>query len=116
MTVSCRVTPPTGTDATHHCATCNEFLCADCTAVHGSGRKTRSHAVCHVSDTQLPAATETCKVHPGEPLKLWCDTCGKTICRDCVVVDHRSVLSRVRVTPTIECCAPYILYTLYATH
>jgi hypothetical protein len=35
-----------------------------------------------------PAALDTCTEHPDEPLKLWCDTCNRTICRDCIVVDH----------------------------
>ena len=35
------------------------------------------------------AAVELCANHPGEPMKLWCDTCSVVICRDCIVVDHR---------------------------
>jgi hypothetical protein len=37
-----------------------------------------------------PAAPALCTEHPDEPLKLWCDTCNRTICRDCIVVDHRT--------------------------
>ena len=30
-----------------------------------------------------------CVKHSDERLKLFCDTCQKTICRDCTIVDHR---------------------------
>ena len=30
-----------------------------------------------------------CTKHADEVLKLYCDTCQKTICRDCTIVDHR---------------------------
>ena len=32
-----------------------------------------------------PAAPDMCEVHPGEPKKLWCATCGRCICRDCAI-------------------------------
>ncbi|KAL9958099.1 hypothetical protein ACROYT_G035068 [Oculina patagonica] len=30
-----------------------------------------------------------CEKHDGEILKLFCQTCDKLICRDCIVIDHR---------------------------
>ena len=30
-----------------------------------------------------------CEKHAGETLKLFCETCQQTICRDCTIVDHR---------------------------
>jgi len=30
-----------------------------------------------------------CRKHSGETLKLFCQTCQKTICQDCTIVDHR---------------------------
>jgi len=30
-----------------------------------------------------------CEKHNGETLKLFCQSCQKTICRDCTIVDHR---------------------------
>ena len=29
-----------------------------------------------------------CQVHKGEALKLYCETCEKLVCRDCILVDH----------------------------
>ena len=29
-----------------------------------------------------------CKVHEGQVLWFYCETCGVLICRDCTVVDH----------------------------
>ena len=26
---------------------------------------------------------DTCNSHPGEPKKIWCETCARCICRDC---------------------------------
>lgn len=34
------------------------------------------------------AVSGMCLKHPLEPLKLWCETCRQTICRDCTVLDH----------------------------
>ena len=82
-----------GTPATHHCAECAEFLCTDCHATHGRGKKTRAHAVQTVAELAMgggpPPPPAFCETHPGEPLKLWCETCAKLICRDCIVVKHR---------------------------
>lgn len=30
-----------------------------------------------------------CSKHSDEPLKLFCQTCQRIICRDCIIVDHR---------------------------
>ena len=30
-----------------------------------------------------------CVKHTSETLKLFCETCEETICRDCTIVDHR---------------------------
>jgi hypothetical protein len=87
-----------GTPATHHCSSCGEFLCGECNTVHSRGRVTREHTVLSVADeleggvdamARIMAVPKVCGVHPGERLKLWCDTCGRPICRDCIVVDHR---------------------------
>ena len=85
-----------GAAATHHCEECGEFLCADCRAMHGRGKRTKLHAVLLLADLAAsggaalpPPPPDTCEAHPGEPKKLWCETCNKCICCDCIVVDHR---------------------------
>ena len=35
-----------------------------------------------------PAAHDLCEVHPREPKKLWCATCGRCICCDCTTPPH----------------------------
>ena len=32
---------------------------------------------------------KTCALHPGEPLKLFCDTCDRLTCRDCQLLEHK---------------------------
>ena len=85
-----------GAAATHHCEECGEFLCLDCHAMHGRGNRTKLHAVLLLADLAAsggaalpPPPPDTCEAHPGEPKKLWCETCNKCICCDCIVVDHR---------------------------
>ena len=82
-----------GSAATHHCAECAEFLCAECHAAHSRSRGMRAHAVRSVIELAAgggpPPPPAFCGAHPGEPLKLWCETCAKLICRDCIVVEHR---------------------------
>ena len=51
-------------------------------------RELTSQSVRHLAALQNPAA-DLCAGHPGEQKNLWCETCSATICRDCIVVDHR---------------------------
>ena len=39
----------------------------------------------------LSARTETCQIHEGQELALYCETCSKTLCRDCIITaqEHR---------------------------
>ena len=62
--------------ATHHCAECAEFLCAECYTTHGRGKKTRAHAVQTVADlaagggppaSVLPPEELQCVEEPCEP-------------------------------------------------
>ena len=84
-----------GTAATRYCRDCAELLCVGCLAAHSRGRGTRAHSVVSVeemprvrSGARISGATDACSRHPGEALRLWCDTCGVRVCRDCVVRDH----------------------------
>ena len=41
-------------------------------------------------DSKIPVIAETdrCVKHEDEVLKLYCNTCQETICRDCIIIDH----------------------------
>ena len=43
-------------------------------------------------ETDSPNATEMCAAHPAQPLAIFCETCKKQLCRDCVLMskEHTS--------------------------
>ena len=43
-------------------------------------------------ETDSPNITEICQAHPTQPLALYCETCKKQLCRDCVLMmkEHAS--------------------------
>lgn len=83
--------------ASHRCRPCGEFLCLDCVAAHRRTTVTRSHDLIPLEE--LRDATDftafchpqTCKVHPGKPLELYCSKqeCQKPICVTCAVIYHQ---------------------------
>ena len=36
--------------------------------------------------TDSPIATEMCQIHPAQQLAIYCETCKKQVCRDCVLM------------------------------
>ncbi|XP_074540409.1 uncharacterized protein trim33l isoform X2 [Halichoeres trimaculatus] len=81
-----------GTQACSWCMNCNEALCLPCVAAHRRVTVTRTHQILD----QPPAGavvtlpTKFCRLHPCEPLKLYCSTCKELTCRDCQLSSHRS--------------------------
>lgn len=80
-------TPPV-----NRCATCLYSLCEFCTQAHQRGRSTSSHTLVPLEAKKMGSVIVKkplfCKEHEGEIIKLFCETCEETICRDCVVVKH----------------------------
>ena len=82
------------------CKACIEYICKDCVKAHQVMRMFRDHSVVSIESLRtsmakskvsaLPVAAQElkCTKHEGEPLKLYCNTCYKLICRDCIVIDH----------------------------
>ncbi|XP_074510470.1 uncharacterized protein trim33l isoform X8 [Sebastes fasciatus] len=72
------------------CVDCNEALCDICVSAHRRVTVTRSHRILN----QPPAGgvstppTKFCRLHPSEPLKLYCFTCNQLTCRDCQLTAH----------------------------
>lgn len=63
---------------------------------HKRGRSTKSHHLMNLEEAveEGPMAVymsrpSFCKEHNGEMLKLFCETCDKTVCSDCTVVKHQ---------------------------
>ena len=44
------------------------------------------------AETDSPNVTEMCQIHPIQPLAIYCETCKKQLCRDCVLMskEHAS--------------------------
>ncbi|XP_026173624.1 E3 ubiquitin-protein ligase TRIM33 [Mastacembelus armatus] len=72
------------------CLDCSEALCDDCVSAHRRVTVTRSHRLLN----QPPAGSVSappikfCRLHPSEPLKLFCFTCKQFTCRDCQLMAH----------------------------
>lgn len=41
-------------------------------------------------DSSFVSPTKFCKVHPSEPLKVFCVTCVQLTCRDCQLESHKN--------------------------
>ena len=81
-----------------HCLTCSHHLCEGCFELHKKQKLTREHSLVMLKDLQqLDRRTgiksvrrvQRCTEHKDEPLKLFCKSCEKVICRDCALVTHR---------------------------
>ncbi|XP_068586095.1 E3 ubiquitin-protein ligase TRIM33 isoform X2 [Cebidichthys violaceus] len=72
------------------CLDCNEALCYDCLSAHRRVTLTRSHRILNqppAGDVSTPPI-KFCRLHPSEPLKLFCFTCNQFTCRDCQLASH----------------------------
>ena len=82
-----------GDPPVNRCATCSYSLCEFCTQAHQRGRSTSSHTLVPLEGKKIGSVamkkTLFCKEHEGELIKLFCETCQETICRDCAVMKHR---------------------------
>ncbi|XP_005993667.1 E3 ubiquitin-protein ligase TRIM45 [Latimeria chalumnae] len=79
-------------DAERRCEVCNVNLCDFCCKAHRRQKKTASHGTIALKDLKGSGRIlrpVLCSLHPPEELKLFCETCDRPVCRDCVVGDHR---------------------------
>ncbi|XP_033110392.1 tripartite motif-containing protein 45-like [Anneissia japonica] len=81
-------------DAITRCIDCTVNLCNFCSQAHNRQRKTSSHKVMSLNDVKKECVDGLwsplkCQSHEREEQRLFCETCDKTICRDCCIVEHR---------------------------
>ena len=79
---------------------CNEckFLCKVCTKDHKTWRKTLHHELINLSEKKkkgdvlknIPHAPMTCNAHPDATLTYFCESHHILLCRDCVLLEHKS--------------------------
>ncbi|XP_028399258.1 E3 ubiquitin-protein ligase TRIM56-like [Dendronephthya gigantea] len=76
------------------CVTCEKFLCQECLTAHDNYRGNTSHSVLTMEELSKPENRKKiknkmyCNEHPGEILKVYCETCDQLICRDCMDFKH----------------------------
>ena len=83
------------------CQHCREYICEECVNAHKKMRQFSDHVVESIDSLRtnmtkneagaLPVVAQElkCGKHKDEPLKLYCHTCYKLVCRDCIVIDHK---------------------------
>ncbi|XP_074654735.1 E3 ubiquitin-protein ligase TRIM45-like [Tubulanus polymorphus] len=83
-------------EAVAFCAVCEENMCSVCTEAHKRQRLTCNHTIVTIDEdsttSTFPAMAKKvlfCRKHASEALNLFCCTCQKLVCRDCVLVTHR---------------------------
>ena len=69
-------------------------MCKFCETAHRRMNTFKGHEILTLVEVQKLGSKALvkpafCKKHAGETLKLFCETCQQTICRDCTIVDHR---------------------------
>uniref|UniRef100_A0A8C6LL95 Flocculation protein FLO11-like n=1 Tax=Nothobranchius furzeri TaxID=105023 RepID=A0A8C6LL95_NOTFU len=81
-----------GNLARHWCLDCYEALCGDCVTAHRRVTLTRSHRLLNqpCNDDRFRPPIKFCKLHPPEPLRLFCFTCNHLTCRDCQLLAHKN--------------------------
>ena len=70
------------------------YLCDDCgSQQHKRLKIYRNHKVVSISEvdaaTLQSSQSHYCCIHKEEVLKIYCETCEKLVCRDCILVNHR---------------------------
>ena len=78
------------------CRTCG-FACQRCKELHQEWEEFKMHEFIDLDTltgdvtTLVPPLKKTlfCATHPAKKAKLYCETCDKLICRDCIVRVHR---------------------------
>ena len=83
-----------GDSAVSRCTNCKVFMCEYCVTAHKRINAFLGHQILSLAEvkylgSKALAKPAFCAKHTDEVLKLYCDTCQKTICRDCTIVDHR---------------------------
>ncbi|CAB4010685.1 tripartite motif-containing 45-like [Paramuricea clavata] len=81
--------------AQSRCNECAVFLCQFCTEFHKRSRLMKHHELMTMEQLKSNPGPQNiaekirCPKHKQKAIKLFCKTCQTTICRDCIIVDHR---------------------------
>ena len=83
-----------GDPVVSRCTDCSVFMCEFYVTAHKRINTFKGHQILSLAEVQKLGSKALvkpsfCTKHAGETLKLFCETCQETICRDCTIVDHR---------------------------
>ena len=83
-----------GDPVVSRCTDCSVFMCEFCVTAHKRINTFKGHQIISLAEVQKLGSkalvrVSFCAKHTGETLKLFCETCQETICRDCAIVYHR---------------------------
>ena len=83
--------------ALSRCMECMVNVCGFCAQAHKRQRKTAGHSVLSMHEARRQGAANLscpvlCPKHNQEELKMYCETCDQSVCRDCCLVEHREHL------------------------
>ena len=72
---------------------CEIFICHFCSEYHRRSHATKSHSLASISDLKSSKPADIARrlqcVKHKEEINLFWKTCDLTICRDCIIADHR---------------------------
>lgn len=86
-----------GGKAVEFCRQCEQFACNYCVGAHKKMKQFMGHQVIGIRELTDPRRSTKkraklvpkCSRHKEEDLKLYCYTCTRLICRDCILIEHK---------------------------
>ncbi|XP_038058535.1 tripartite motif-containing protein 45-like [Patiria miniata] len=99
-------------EATVQCIDCEQFLCRECHQAHLRFKSMKTHKITvllnqrdDVLQTETKKNASNCDIHPSQKLCLYCTTCEKLICKECMVSGHKDPMHmRVDVNVAFDRC------------
>lgn len=70
------------------CIECKIQLCEECTSGHTTAKVTEGHTLLPVRE-EADQRENYCRVHKGESIKYYCQTCNSPICLPCTFLEHK---------------------------
>uniref|UniRef100_A0A673KSW9 RING-type E3 ubiquitin transferase n=1 Tax=Sinocyclocheilus rhinocerous TaxID=307959 RepID=A0A673KSW9_9TELE len=94
LLVDCRVLCDlcSESDAGKRCEVCCVNLCDFCSQAHRRQKRTTSHSIQSLQELKCQGRLTRpvlCSLHPGQELRLFCESCDFTVCLECAATFHR---------------------------
>ena len=76
-------------EAKSMCVECKINLCDTCSKDHAKAKITENHALLPVKKETASNRDNYCRVHKGETIKFYCESCNCPICLPCTFIEHK---------------------------